>query len=235
MKSKSLKSQIKKALDGLEWPILIEPHEMPVIRIVSNPHKKSHIILMPDKIHNRSSDLDYLHELGHATLCERVHPVFAVNILFAPLTNKKQFLPVIPAFNAACDWFVGDWQMEISPKAARKQLEENVPLAEEVLGAPQIPPLEIILDASLIIAQSIHYLDDPIDCVGPLKLAVDAFISIPPDKPSLHMCVFLTNRLMATYTDQRVRFNEAGDASAWEVYTADKAKLSDEASTGLKS
>jgi hypothetical protein len=189
---------------------------------------------MPDKLHNRSTDLDYLHELGHATYCEKVHPVFAANFLFAPYENKQQFLPVIPALNAACDWFIGHWQIKTFPKVTREQLKETIPVAEDVLSAHQLPPLEVILDASMIIAQAIYYLDEPINCGGALKLAVDAFLSIPPDKPSLENCVLLINRLLATYSGQQVRFNDAGDSSTWEVYLRNEVKHNNEAPSVLK-
>jgi len=218
MKPKSLKSIIKQARKGLQWPTIENPVDTPMIRIVSYPRCQSHTILMPDKLHNRSTDMDYLHELGHAALCETVHPVFAANIQFAPQMKKRLFLPVIPALNAACDWYVGHWQMGICPDITLKHLKETLPVAEEVLSSPQLPPLEVILDAAMIIAQAIHYLDEPLECGGALKLAVEAFLSVPPEEPSLDGCVQLVNRLMATYGNERVRFNEDGDATVWEVY-----------------
>jgi len=218
MHSKNLKSLIKKVRNQLDWPLLEQSHESPVIRIVSYPRSKSHVILKPDKLHNRSSDLDYLHELGHATFCEKIHPVFSATSQFAPQDNRRDYLVVIPALNTACDWFIGHWQLEVAPQAARKQLQESLPLAEEVLGEPRIPPVEIVLDASLLIAQAIHYLDEPIDCGGVLKVAVDAFLSVPPEKPTAENCVLLVNRLMATYTDQRARLLHDGEFHVWEVY-----------------
>lgn len=218
MKTKLLKSVIKKVRADLDWPILEQPNEMPVIRIVSYPRTKSHVILQPDKLHNRSSDLDYLHELGHATFCEKIHPVFSATSQFAPQENKREYLAVIPALNTACDWFIGHWQLEVAPQASRKQLQESLPVAEEILGEPRIPPVEIVLDASLLIAQAIHYLEEPIDCGGVLKVAVDAFLSVPPEKPTAENCVLLVNLLMATYTEQRARLVHDGEFHVWEVY-----------------
>lgn len=130
---------------------------------------------------------------------------------------------VIPALNAASDWFIGHWQMGLSPEETRKQLKENIALAEEVLAAPQLPPLEIILDASLLIAEAIHYLEEPIECGGVLKNVVDAFLSVPPDKPSVDTCILLVNRLMATYTDHRARLTAEDGYHVWEVYLPGEA------------
>lgn len=223
MKQRSLKVLIKKALNELEWPRLEQQHEAPNIRIASYPKSKSHVILMPEPDKNESTDLDYLHEVGHATLCERVHPVFAANILYAPLMRKREFLPVVPALTSAADWFVGHWQYELAPELARKQLQQTLPLAEEMLAAQELPPLEIILACSMVVAQAVHYLDEPIDCGGVLKSAVDAFLAAPPEQPSLDACAALTNRLLETYAEERVRFNDAGELSAWEVLRPEAA------------
>jgi len=227
MISKSPKSLIKMALKNLTWAYVDKTHDMPLIRIASYPQTKSHVIYMPNKLQNKSSDLDYLHELGHATFCERVHPIFAANILYAPLENKREFVKVIPALNSACDWFVGHWQIELSRESSLKLLKKTLKTAEKILSEPTLPPLEIILYASLLIAQAIHYLDEPVDCGGVLKVAVDAFLSVPPDKPSLDNCVLLINKLLATYTEQRVRFNYAGEASSWELCSAENDKTGD--------
>jgi len=218
MKNPSLQSSINKVRNDLSWPFIEQPNEVPVIRITSDPQSRTHVILIPDKLKRQSSDLDYLHELGHATLCEQIHPVFAANAQFATQENKRQFLVMLPALNAACDWFIYDWQLQIAPQAARDQILENMPLAEEILGESTLPPLEIILDAALLIAQGIHYLQEPIECGGVLKVAVDAFLSVTPEKPSAENCALLVNRLMATYTDQRARLVNDGAYSVWEVY-----------------
>lgn len=223
MTKKSMKSLIKQVRQELQWPVLERPSEMPVIHIVSYPRNKSHVFLVPEKLHDRSSDLDYLHELGHARFCEQVHPVFASNSQFASEANKRQFMMVIPALNAACDWFIGYWQMELSPEEAQKQLREGLVIAEEVLEAAQLPPLDIILDASLLIAQGIHYLKEPIECGGVLKTVVDAFLSVSPENPDAENCVALVNRLMATYTNYRARLVLDDGYHVWDVYLTDTA------------
>ena len=217
-KTKSLKSLIKEVRGGLDWPVLEQQHELPALRIVSYPRTKSHVILVPDKLQKRSTDLDYLHELGHATLCERAHPVFSASSHFAAQDSQRLFLMVIPALNVACDWFICHWQMELAREVTRKQIKKGLQLAEEVLGMPKLPPLEIILDAAGVIAQGIHYLKEPIECDGVLQTAVDAFLDLPPEHPSQENCVTLVNRLMATYTDHRARLLQEGELYTWEVY-----------------
>jgi hypothetical protein len=219
MKTESVKNLVKRARGELQWPVLEQPHELPVLRVISYPRTRSHVILVPDKKQQkRSTDLDCLHELGHATLCERVHPVFSASSHFASQESERHFLVAVPALNVACDWFVSQWQMMLSPQLSRKQIRKGLSVAEEVLGADQLPPLEIILDAAGVIAQNIHYLGEPIECEGVLQQAVDACLSIPPEQPSAENCQLLVNLLMATYTDYRVRLLHEDEIYTWEIY-----------------
>jgi hypothetical protein len=230
-----MKRKIKSALKELNWPVLEKSHDQPMIRVTSNSKTRAHIIYMPDKLHNRSTDMDYLHELGHAIFCERVHPIFSVNVQCAPHQQKRLFLPVLPAINAACDWFVGHWQIQLAEKQSLNQLHASLGLAEEILASPELPPLEIILDAAMIIAQSIRYLKEPIDCGGVLQIAVDAFLSSPPDQPTIDNCVVLINRLLATYTDQRVRLVPDGEFEVWELYNEGERDNTGSESTAVPS
>jgi hypothetical protein len=221
MKSKSTKASknlINEIKEKLTWSYLERDSNMPVIRVTSDVEKQTHYIHMPDELHNKSGDLDFLHELGHATLCESVHPIFATNGQFPGWANKKQFLPLLPALSAACDWFVCHWQNELMPKEMQAQINESMPIVEEILSKEDLPPIEIILDSALIIAEAILYYKEPIDCDGPLKNIVEAFLSIPPDKPSEEAGVLLINKLLATYTDLRARLVPEGDISVWEIY-----------------
>jgi hypothetical protein len=218
MKAKSLKNLIKEVRGNLHWPVLEQPHELPALRIVSYPRTQSHVILVPGKKQKRSTDLDYLHELGHAAMCEQVHPVFSASGHFASQDSERHFLIVVPALNVACDWFICRWQMALSPEITRKQIQEGLQVAEEILGMPDLPPLDIILDAAGVIAQGIHYLEEPIECDGVLQKAVDAFLSVPAETPTADNCVLLVNLLMATYTDFRARLLHEGELFTWEVY-----------------
>lgn len=224
METRSLHSLLKQVRNELEWPVLEQPHGMPVVRIVSYPRDRSHVILTPEQASKQYNAPEYLHELGHAILCERSHPVFSASASFAPRGNKRLFMVLHPALNVACDWFVGEWQMGVAPELTRRQIEESLPVAEEILAQATLPPLEIILDAAMVIAQAIHYLEEPIECEGVLQTAVQAFLSVPPGEPSAEACVGLVNRLMATYTDQRARLVCEEGVYAWEVVEAPEAE-----------
>lgn len=217
MKKRSAKSVLKKVFNDLDWPVLESPTEMQMIRILSDPKHKSHFKYQPAKGNDKGSDLDHLHELGHATFCERVHPVFATNSQFPGLANKKQYLQMLPALSTASDWFVCHWQQELLPEQMHTVIRESLPVVEELLGKEELPPVEIILDAALLIAQAVNYLGEPIECGGPLKDLVDAFLSVAPEAPSAEQLELLINKLMATYSEQRVRLVPDEGHLVWRV------------------
>jgi hypothetical protein len=217
MKKPSKKTLLKKLFSDLEWPILESPTDMPMTRIVSDPRNKSHFVYRPEKANDKGTDLDVLHELGHASLCERVHPAFATNSQFPALANKKQFLQMLPALSTGADWFVCHWQQELLPEEMHQVIRESLPTVEEILGKEELPPVEIILDSALLIAQAVHYLGEPIECGGPLQDLVEAFLSTPPDEPSAENLTRLINKLMATYSEQRVQLVPEAELMVWDI------------------
>ena len=216
MNTKSLKDKIKKVRSELSWPVIEKSHDVPAVYIATSFQHRKHAIMLPPKGKNQSTDLDYLHELGRARLCEQVHPVFGTGHQFVRQTENRNFLVMRPALDAASDWFIDHWLLGVAPRATRRQFREGLAMAEEVIADPKLPSLEILLDASLVIAQSIRYLKEPIECDGPLKQAVEAFLSVSPDEPSLANCITLMNRLQATYTDQRAELAPDGAGYVWQ-------------------
>lgn len=223
MKRQSTKSLLKKVFSDLDWPILESATDMPTIRIVSDQQHKSHFMYVPKRDLDKSSHLDYLHELGHATLCERVHPVFASNGQFPLLANKKRFLQMLPALGSASDWFVCHWQRGLLPQQMDAVIRESLPTVEEILAQKELPPVEIILDAAFLIAQAVHYLDEPLECGGVLKDLVDAFLSVPPDAPSADRLQLLVNKIMASYTQERVQLVPEDGRLVWDLVEPETA------------
>jgi len=217
MKRQSTKSLLKKVLSDLDWPILESATEMPMVRIVSDQKHRSHFMYVPKQDLDKSSDLDYLHELGHATLCERVHPVFASNSQFPLLANKKQFMQMLPAVGSASDWFVCHWQRGLLPKQMDAVIRESLPTVEEILAQNELPPVEIILDAAFLIAQAVHYLDEPLECGGVLNDLVGAFLSVPPEAPSADGLQLLVNKIMASYSQERAQLTPEAGHLVWDL------------------
>jgi hypothetical protein len=218
VKTKKLRNLITKVRNGLDWPILDNHEDTPVYRVHSEPRNQTHVVLIPVDPDARNDGLGYLHELGHATLCEQAHPLFAASSCFASTTGKEQFMMLAPALQAASDWFVGCWLYGITPRQFKASLEEKLAVVEKIFSCQEPPPIDVFMDAALIVAQAIAYLDAPIDCGGKLKEAVDAFVSVKADKPGAATLVHLVNRLMAVYTPMRARVTNDGEYDVWDVY-----------------
>jgi len=216
--SRGMSRIISNAREQLHWPVLEREHDQPVVRIMTNPREQSHVIYLPKGDEVLSGELDYLHEIGHALFCERFHPLFAANAFFSQSTNKRDFEVIAPALSVSVDWFLSAWMVEQTPRRIKDQWRENLAVAEEILQSPNMPPFEVFLDTALVIAQTIHFCREGIDCAGILNDAVQAFLDTPPDRPSVDAVVTLLNRLLSFATEKRARLVSDGEYDIWELY-----------------
>ena len=206
MKTKKLKNLIKKAKDELAWTTREVTQESGPIRIFSDPVSRTHSIFLPSAplemgpVH----ELLYLHELGHALLCERVHPFFSSGFPIAGL--DKELLPAVsPLLYAASDWFVGHWMLEFCHEPAIAELKKEYAATAEMMDKGETPSFDKFFVAVLVIAQSIKYLKAPVQCSGFLDSAVQAFLAIPPEKPSVGKFENLVNSLLELGTPFQCR------------------------------
>lgn len=223
MKKKTLRSIAKKVRDQLQWATLDKPEPVNLVRVFSDPRRRAHTFIVPDDPKVSRDHLAYINALGHAILCEQVHPLFAANSYFANSTDKPRFVALAPALNAGTEWFIGHWLMETCPEPAKEHLREVLDIVEKAISAPQPPPIDVFLDSARIVAQAIKYLKEPIDCGGVLKEAVDTFLAISPERPTKSACVKLINCLMATYTTMRARLVDEDGVDVWDVYEPEAA------------
>lgn len=110
--------------------------------------------------------------------------------------------------------------MTVAPELTRQQIVDSLPDAQEILKQATLPPLEITLDAALVLARAIRYLDEPTECGGGPQTAVEAFLAVAAEKPSAQACVWLVNRLMATYSHQRAGLTQMEGHFVWEVLSS---------------
>src|SRR6185369_4476438 len=219
MKTKKLKNLIKKAMNELSWTVREVDQESGPLRIFSDPIISTHTIFRPleEPEVGPSQELHYLHELGHALLCERVHPFFSSGFPVAGL--DKELLPAVsPVLNAASDWFVGHWMTEFCHDVAIAELKKEYEATAEMMGKGETPSLEKFFVAVLIIAQSIKYLKAPVECAGILDSAVKAFLAVPPEKPSLRKIEDLINALLSLGTTLRCRHINCEGQDVLEFY-----------------
>lgn len=197
MKTKKLKNLVKKAKDELSWRTLDQAQESGPPRIFSDPVARTHTIFRPSSPLEQGplQELLYLHELGHALLCERVHPFFSSGFPIAGL-EERQIPAVSPLLYVASDWFVGHWMMEFCHEVAIDELKKEYEATAEMMRKGEPESIDKFFVAVLIIAQSIKYLKVQVECSGFLDSAVKAFLAVPPEKPSLGKIEDLINSLL---------------------------------------
>lgn len=219
MKTKKLKNLVKKAKDELSWPAREVAQASGPLRIFSDPVARTHTIFLPTPPPDAGpvQELHYLHELGHALLCERIHPFFSSGFPLAGL-DKELFPAVAPVLNAASDWFVGHWMTEFCHDVAIAELKKEFKATAEMMGKEELPSLDKFFVAVLIIAQSIKYLKTPVECSGFLDSAVKAFLAVPPEKPSVQKIEELINALLSLGAPLRCRHVNSQGQDVLEFY-----------------
>jgi hypothetical protein len=221
MKTKKLKNLVKKAKDELSWPIREVTQDSGQVRIFSDPITRIHTVCgssdSPEEDPVR--ELLYLHEIGHALLCERIHPVFSTVIPIIGL-DKGLMPAVTPVLNAASDWFVGHWLTDFCNELAIGELKKEYEATAEMMEKKETPTIDKFFVAVLIIAQSIKYLKKPVECSGFLDSAVQAFLAVPPEKPSVRKIEELINSLLALGAPLRCRCINSEGKDVLEFYRA---------------
>ncbi|MHC1697766.1 MAG: hypothetical protein AB9919_06860 [Geobacteraceae bacterium] len=206
MKPKKLKNLINRTRSSLRWRIIEQTHDQDTIEIVSDRTECTHTILTPTNPspQNPLRDIEYLHELAHATLCETVHPVFSTHY-FAAGTPAEGIRTLTPIMRAASDWFADQWLIEHCPELERVEIEEHYELAMSALQQATGPvEAEVLYGTALMLAQGIKYLGKPDNTGGQLREVVGAFLLVRPEKPTDKKMETLINRLSAPHSDLRV-------------------------------
>lgn len=177
--------------------------------ITSDHRQQSHLISMPASGVVRP--IEYLHELAHATLCEKVHHQFSTQYFKG--VAAEVLSAIQPASQAASDWFADSWLMSVCPDEERKEIDEHCKLViESIRHQPGGTP-EMLYGSALMIAQAIKYCGRDIATGGLLQQAVEAFLSVEPDPPVISSLEQLINRLLAVLYPYRVRLDE----DEWKV------------------
>lgn len=203
----------------LSWPVREEAGTSAEFQVVSSPHRREHTIYWPapDSPAGPPREIELLHELVHALLAEQVHHQFSGQY-FARQTPENHIRAVAWACRAACDWFVDDQLVKLVPDQERSEIEEHFDLICQVFQAgPPQGDLFFLLSAGLMIAQAVKYLEVQVQTGGQLKQVVDAFLSTPPEEPFVQALEGLVNKLLAAYTDLRVRLVNDGGWEVWGV------------------
>jgi len=94
-KPKKLRMLIRKTQSSLNWPVSII-HGGASLEICSDPLSKTHTIFWPAARTDPVTELEHLHELGHAMLCEKIHPMFSTTYIEGDTTTDSRRYPMLP-------------------------------------------------------------------------------------------------------------------------------------------
>lgn len=204
----------------LAWPVQERTGNVGFFEIESSPHRKEHVIFWPasGSPAGQPRKIELAHELVHALFAEKVHHQFSAQ-RFRRGTPEEHIKIVGWACRSASDWLVDARLMQLAPDQEKAEIEEHLDIVYQAFrnGPPQ-EDLFFLLTGGLMIAQAIKYLDVKIKTGGQLAQVVGAFLSTPPDFPTVQALEELINKLLAAYTSLRVRLIDDGGLEVWEVY-----------------
>ncbi len=198
--SKGIKKIIKRTRHALRWRVLDAVHDRGEMEIVSDPWERTHIIYSPahPAPGNPLRDIEYLHELAHAMLCETVHTCMSTHY-FEQGTPEHMLHTLSPIVRAASDWYADGWLMSICPDDERSEIEEHYALVCRALTAHGFAAIhdEWRWGAALIIAQAVKWCGRRNIGRGALAETVNVLLAIDPMRPSRQGMERLINDLLS--------------------------------------
>ena len=208
---------IRKMEKSLEWDLKITTGTGRC-ETISEPENTAHHIFVPN--HDPTGGLGYLHELCHAHLTEKIHPLFG-GILFAKGTEKQQVVDVRMAMNCACDWYVEELEHALAPAPLAREIEWHLERLPQMRYQP-IPKAEILCQEAFILAQAERYLGRSAPSDETVALMVQAFHATDPTQPSVESVTRLVNKLMPFLQEAigrgwQLEWVQDGEVQAWRV------------------
>ena len=215
--SKRIKKLIKKIRHRLQWPVAENRAPgIDTLSIDSDSRARIHRINVPG---HDVRDIEYLHELGHAWLCETVSPMFSGQTFG---TVDIEVLSLIqPASQAASDWFVDHWIYTMAPAEERREIEAVYSQMGAWLKDNKAVSADILCAAALFVAQADRYCGRKTRVGGVLAQAVAAILTVDPSRPSLESLAAAINGLLACYAPYRVRPASDDGRQYWAVEKVD--------------
>jgi hypothetical protein len=176
----SIRDLIRQTKASLKWPVRVLRGEQG-LEVFSDPKAQIHTLYFPRD--GSATLIEVLRNLGHATLAEKVHPVFGGALIEECQAHQGTLGSV---FKATSLWFAQNWLMGVIPNEARLDLAMR-------LSKPDCQKDRFHL--SLLVAEGIHCLGR--DLRRGDRGLVEAFLLAPPERPSLEGYMRLANLLLA--------------------------------------
>ncbi|EMG37415.1 hypothetical protein PCS_01928 [Desulfocurvibacter africanus PCS] len=181
----------------------------------SDPGRREHVIYWPRYGGDGAPHyLKYLHELVHARLAEKAHPLFS-GPAFAPGSHIVLVDAALPVFQAASDWFVEHEMVRLCPERKKPELAAQFgALLHGLRDGGSLDPAEAAC-AALLAAKAVAFLGREACLSGLLAELIQAYLRTPAHKPCLFTLRALTNRLLDPLFKARADIALAGGREVW--------------------
>lgn len=220
--SKAVKQAIKLLQRQLSWKVRKDLSQDGTFHITSIPHRREHVIYWPKESSSGGPPrpVEYLHELCHAYLAEKVHPQFSAQY-FKRGTTEQLLQRISILCKAASDWFADEFLYSLQPEELRAEVREHLHYAISLLQAPPKDNYAFVaFSVGLILAQAHRYLNVRVNTNSPIDRIISIFLTVDPANPSVEKLAELLNLLLQTCSKWQVRLVEDGGLEVWEVVEA---------------
>ena len=214
-----IKAKINEVLAALTWRV---EHEKGArdLEITSDPWSRTHTIKMPTAGPDWR-DIEYLHELAHATLAERHHLLSTA--YFERGIAQSGIDPLINPIRTASDWFADDLLMQWCPHEEAAEIREHAGYILDNLAGFALQG-EVLYGGGLFLAQQVHYrgvslcLYQNRDALSwQFRRVVDILLDFDPSRPTVAEKRNLINRLAGLTCKMRVHITRQDGMDVWRI------------------
>lgn len=205
-----IKTKIKEITAALQWPVT-HVQGARDLEITSDPWARTHTIHIPQAGADWR-DIEYLHELAHATLAEKHHLLSTA--YFAAGWKQQDLDALTNPIRVASDWFADHLLMKWCPAEEAAEIREHADYARGYAERDII----MIWGGALALAQAVKYLGDkPHDIPRRYRRIADILLSVDPAYPGVAAKRDLINRLAALTCNQRVALTMDDGMDVWII------------------
>jgi hypothetical protein len=215
-----IENSIEKIVASLEWELeeIETGEEIPGIS--SDPVNKRHSLsLSPD---TSKVGMDYLVFLCHASLAERIHPLFSSLLAESgDLLPENVFLETVwPALCLSRVWFADAMACDLCPDVGLARTEARLRGIEELFPGGRLDgSVSDLAEMALVFAESNVLCGLKQEFGGKMGEMVAAFSKADPREPTLEALGSLNNRLLSVWSPFRVEvaFSDELGMELWKV------------------
>jgi len=176
----TIRELIQMTRANLKWPVRVLRGGQG-LEVYSDPEHQVHTLYYPEC--GSPTVIEVLRNLGHATLAETCSPVFGGALIEDCQEHQGTLASV---FRVTSLWFTQRWLIGVAPVEAKLDLAMRLSKSDYQTDRFYL---------ALLVAEGIHCLGR--DLRRGDRGQVDAYLSVPPEEPTLEAYTRLANLLLA--------------------------------------